>query len=85
MITQKQITTALSICLAISIIINFSNIYYQKQNQKIWESEYNDLWQRSCQLSNDYIDVINDLLIDLQYYDSNYEEIELLDSISCWG
>lgn len=70
--------------LCISVIANmwlFFSIGYLEID---WQHEYDQNYIEWCELSNDYISFINDLVIELQYYNHEYEEIELLESMDCW-
>lgn len=38
-----------------------------------------------CEYSNDQSYIINELIIELQYYNEDYSEIQLLEGSDCWG
>ena len=50
-----------------------------------WQTEYyyNDIsW---CEVQNDWIDLSNDLILELQYCSYEYDELELIDPVDCWA
>lgn len=82
--------------LVLSILANMFLFFALGVNEIDWEHRYNQSnsdWEYAytqnyiewCELTNDQYDLINDLVIELQYYNSEYEAIEYLDQLDCWG
>ena len=75
----------LYLILGCSILINILLIFSISQLDTQWENDYNDLSVGWCEITNDYADVVNDLLVELQYYNSNYSNIDFFEETDCWS
>ena len=49
------------------------------------ENEYEDMIQRWCNIANDDVEIINNLLDSLEYYDQGWKEVERLEKVNCFG
>lgn len=81
----------LVIILIISIFFNVLFYFFIRHNDTEWENAYDKLGTECemidiqwCELSEEYTDAVNNMLIELRYYDPYYNEIELLTSFDCW-
>lgn len=74
----------LTIILIISIIINILLFFTIAYIDSEWSHDYEELNVIWCTVSNEEIEIINDLIIELQYYDSVYAQIELINKTDCW-
>lgn len=81
----------LVITLIISIFFNVLSYSFIRLNNTEWENAYDKLGAECemidiqwCELSEEYTDAVNNMLIELRYYDPYYNEIELLTSFDCW-
>jgi hypothetical protein len=75
----------LSIILCISILLNIFLLFSIGAVNMQWENDYNNMFVEYCEFTNDHGDVINDLIIELQIWDSFYEDIELYENADCWN
>jgi len=81
---NKILKYSLIIIMILSILSNFFLLYVIVINEVSWEDDYyinNIEW---CEFVNDDFNMINDLIIELQYYNDEYKELELLEKIDCW-
>ncbi len=75
----------LSILLGISFILNLSLLLTIKQVNESWQYSQMLIETEWCEITNVQMEIVNDLLIELQYYDSSYNEIPFMEKTECWG
>ncbi len=82
---NKGIKNTLIGALCLSILVNLWMLMSIGYVALDYEDQihYKDLeW---CEFSNDQIEVINDLIEVVQYYDEDYLQVEYLEHLDCWG
>lgn len=82
---NKTWIIVLGILVVCSMAVNISLLFAIGDLSYAWEEEYEDSSIKFCERSNDYSEVINDLIIELSFYDDEYSDIDLLSIIDCFN
>ncbi len=82
---MKIFNIIIYILLVLSIVANLFLLMSFGGLALIYEDELrlNDIqW---CEITNGWIGLTNDFIVDLSYYDSDYDESWLIEETDCWG
>jgi hypothetical protein len=81
---EQKKPTLLITFLIISIIANLLLMISIVGVESKWQNDYNRMTMGWCELSNDYVEIINDAMRDLAYYNSDYNNVvDLITEIDC--
>lgn len=75
----------LIVALCISVLLNMLFLFSIGVNDMQWKNDYNILLLESCEVGNAYVGTTNTLLVELQYYNEEYNNIELFKEVDCFG
>ncbi len=81
---NKILKYSLILIMILSLLTNVWLLFAIVVIDSDWEHAYekNDIgW---CEISNDWLDLSNELISQLQYYDEIYNEFDLVEEIDCW-
>ncbi len=81
---NKTLKISLIIIMILSILANIVLFFSIGILSLDYEEEVYLTSLEWCELSNDYIGAINDLIGDLRYYNEEYNQIDYLNSSDCW-
>ncbi len=85
----------LIIVLVLSVFGNMFLLFGLTVSNMAWEHEYNQsnyAWEYAytqntiqwCENENDWIDYSNELILQLRFYNSTYDDIKYTDNTNCW-
>ena len=80
----KTVAIIFMILTLVLLVLGISFVYSIALLDLEWQYEYERLDIEWCELSNEHIEIINDLLIELSSYDSDFEDIELIEEVDCY-
>ena len=81
---NKILKVSLIILMILSILLNFWLIFTVGVITLDYEDEIYLTAVEWCELSNDQVNLINDLIQDLTFYNIEYESVDFLDTYNCW-
>lgn len=81
---KNKAVIILSILLGVSVLINLLLFVSIGLNEIFWEEDYSQIQIEWCRYSNDQIDYINSLTLELQSISYDYSELGLLEYEDCY-
>ena len=82
---NKILRYTIMVVMCLSLFSNFWLLISLGYNDIDWQYAYEQNDIEWCENTNDWIDHSNDLVIELQYYDSVYYEINITENVDCWN
>lgn len=82
---NKILKYSLIIIMCLSLLINVWLLFSIAYIDSDWDNAYMQSSIEWCEANNLWIDLVNDLIIELKYYEDSYNEIEWIDRTDCWS
>ena len=82
---DKYLKYGLMVIMVLSLLGNFLLFLVIGVQETDWENQYYMNSVEWCEIVNDYGSSLNDLVIQLRYYDETYYDLDLFEEIDCFG
>jgi len=80
---NKGLKYFLIVVMILSLLMNFYLLVILGQSEIVWENEITLSNMEWCSMMNNNYDLMNDMLIELKYYNEDYNEYKLLEKYDC--